>query len=299
MIQIVYGTEPYGIDVKRKKLINSISVPSMNLSSHSGNFTEEIMNECNSFPFMEKRRAVILEVESLEVLNDKIFKSYLKSPAEFTDLFIIAKKVDKRTKAFKEFESKGLLVPCMKLTNINEFKAIVFSELSSRGAKISEKAFELFVKKMNYFDKDDMTLLDVVGHLNACIDMSSTITDDIVDACCPSYENAQIFTLTSLIKENQADELYRQIRMISEKDSIGILSLLLKDFRVAYKLKFFSEKEVTTKRTAFSTYDSATLSRCMEVLTSIISGIKTGVYTSENALSVACSRLLSINKECA
>ncbi|WP_026653448.1 DNA polymerase III subunit delta [Butyrivibrio proteoclasticus] len=299
MIQIVYGTEPYGIDLKRRKLIDSISTPAVNLSSFVGVFNVDILNVCNTYPFLAEKRGVILEIDGLKDLDTAEFKRYMKNPPATTDLIIIAKKVDQRTKLYKTFDEAGLMVPCNKLKTMPELQKVIFSELRRQGATIKEDAYGLFVKKMNYFDNDGVTLLDVVSCLNSCISISNELTVDIIEKCCPSYEEANIFALASLIKENKADALYEQISLISEKDAIGILSLLLKDFRVAYKLKYYSDSEVGTKRTAFSTYDKTALNKAMLVITSTIAGVKNGSYSSDNALRIACSQLLTINRECA
>ena len=297
MISIVYGDEPYGIDVKKRKIEEMIKMPSMNLAFFAGEFNLDVLNACNTFPFVDDKRGVFLDIDSLKALDNKLFRDYCESPADFTELLIIVKDVDQRTKLFKSFKEQGLMFPCMKLKDLSEYKKVIAYELKKRNSSMLDDAAELFIKKMNYFNNDSVNLLNVVGYLDACSSISTTITKDIVDSVCPSFEEANIFLLTSLIKDRNATELYRQIKMIPAKDSIGIMSLLLKDFRVAYKLKAFDESAVTTKRTSFSSFPKELLCECMEILTEVISGVKKGTYTEDTALLTACARVMSaINK---
>ncbi len=293
MISIVYGNEPYGIDVKKRKIEAMVTMPSMNLTFFTGEFGLDVLNTCNTFPFMEDKRGVFLEIDSLKALDNEHFRNYCQSPADFTELLIIVKDVDQRTKLYKSFKEQGLLTPCMKLKDMSELQKVIVYELKKRNATMDDAAASLFIKKMNYFNNDSVNLLNVVGYLDACSCISNTITAELVDKVCPSFEEANIFMLTSLIKDGDTTELYRQIKMIPSKDSIGIMSLLLKDFRVAYKLKSFSENEVSTWKTSFSSFSRELLCECMEILTSVISGVKRGTYTEDIALLTACSRIMS------
>ena len=242
---------------------------------------------------MEERRAVILEIDSLGALDTPSFWGYCDSPSEYTDLLIVARNVDKRTNIYKTLEKKGLMNPCMKLKSESDLKKVIAYELKKRSAQIKLDAVDLFIKKMNYFDNEDINLLNVVGYLDACTCVSSIITVDIVERVCPSFEEANVFALTSLIREHNAQELYKQVTIITGKDAIRVLSLLLKDFRVAYKLKYFGSEEISTKRTMFASYPKELLCNCMNIIVSIISGIKNGYYSEDQSLLTACAKIMS------
>ena len=78
IISIVYGDEPYGIDVKKRKIEEMITMPSMNLSFFAGDFNLDVLNACNTFPFMEDKRGVFLDIETLKALDNDYFKDYCK-----------------------------------------------------------------------------------------------------------------------------------------------------------------------------------------------------------------------------
>lgn len=298
MISIAYGDEPYGIEVKKKKIKDMISIPAMNLSFFSGIFDFEVLDACRTFPCFEEKRGVIMEVDSLSYLDTYEFEEYCENPLDSTELLIVVKNVDRRTSIYKSMEMKGLMAPCMRLKNMLDLKKVIAYELKKRNANIKLDAADLFIKKMNYFENEDVDLLQVVGYLDSCACISNVITTEIVNQVCPSFEGANVFLLTSLINAGNAEELYRQISLIPTKDSIGVLSLILKDFRVAYKLKYFSAEAVSTKRTAFSTYSKDLLAECIQIITSIIAGIKNGNCTEDQSLPMACARLLSAIKCC-
>ena len=293
MITILYGDEPYGILKRKHKVVSQVTIPSMNLIELSGQFDLDVKNSCETFPFAEEKRVVVLDIDSLKALETKEFEEYLTSPCSTTDLVVVSKAVDQRTKLFKRLKALEVLSPCMKLDE-NTLKKVILSELASKDARIQTVALAEFIKRMNYAGNKDMNLLQMMGYLNTMVEVNKDITLDMVVKFSPKFEEPNIFILTGLIKSGNSEELYRQISMVSPKDAIGTLSLLFKDFRVSYKLKYFGKEEVGDSRCSFSDYDTSTLVECMELLNEVIEGIKTGRIAGEQALKLACGKLLTI-----
>ena len=125
MISITYGDEPYGIEVKKRKIKEMISIPAMNLSFFSGLFDFEVLDTCRTFPCLEEKRGVILEVDSLTCLDTYEFEEYCGNPLDSTELLIIVRNVDRRTTIYKSLEKKGFMAPCMRLQNVLDLKKVI------------------------------------------------------------------------------------------------------------------------------------------------------------------------------
>ncbi len=294
MIQILYGDEPYGIEKRKKKVISGLSTPQMNFEMRQGKFDIDMQTACLTYPFLDDRKVILLDVESLKALDTKEFKDYLKAPNKTTDLIIIVRNVDQRLKMFKALKEAGLLVPCMKLKSEKELTTVLCAEIKSRGGQITGNAMSEFLKRLNY-SKEGVNLLYAVGFIETLININKDIDEGMVKRYMPSNEEANEFWLSSLIKAKDADNLYKQLSLIPNDEDIKVLSLLLKDYRVAYKLKYFGEKEIGTARTEFAGLSKEMLNKAMNVITDGIYAIKSGYLPKEHALKSVCSQLLTIN----
>ncbi len=292
-IQVLYGDEPYGIEVKKKKVLSMVNVPDMNYEVRSGTFELEAQTLCNTFPFMDEHRVVLFDIDTLKALDTREFYEYLKEPMASTELLIICRNADQRLKVFKRLKEAGVLVPCMKLKDEREVMTVLCHEIKTRGGRITEEAMREFLKRLNY-SKEDVNLLLAVGFIETLCNISPDITLDNVRLYVPSNEEANEFWLTSLIRSKDAENLYRQISLIPNDEDIKVLSLILKDYRVAYKLTYFSDKEIGTGRTEFAGESRESLVKGMNIIVDGISGIKTGTIPKEHALKSVCSKLLTI-----
>ena len=301
-IQLLWGNEPYGIRKRREKALKGLSLQEMNYSVYDGSFDSAIKNACLVYPFMDSKRVVVLNVSSLSDLETKEFEEYLKAPSATTELLIIADNVDKRKKTFKKLSDLGCVYPCDKV-NDNDLKKVLQYEISSRGAQITEVAYAEFCKRCSYQDNDDMNILGMLSFIDSMVSVSKEITPELVERFVPKYEEPNVFGLTALIKKNDVDGLYRELSLIeaSSDEQIKTLSLLLRDYRIAYKLKLFEKTEVADRpqsvRTSFSDYSMSELISCMEILTNTIADIKSGKMPSDFALRSASIKLITINKE--
>lgn len=293
MIQVLYGDEPYGIEVKKKKALSLVNVPQMNYEVRQGSFDLDCLTSCNTFPFLDEKKVVVLDIETLKSLDTKEFYEYLKAPSASTELLVICRNVDKRLKVFKKLEQAGVLCPCEKLTDEKQIRNVILHEVKTRGGNITELALAEFLKRLNY-PKEGVNLLLATGFIETLVNINPDITHEAVMQYVPSNEEANEFWLTSLIKNKDADGLLKQISLIPNEDDIKVLSLLLKDYRVAYKLKYFSEKEIGTARTEFADYSSSQLLEAMNTIVDGIYAIKTGGTPKEYALKSVCSKLLTI-----
>ena len=79
------------------------------------------------------------------------------------------------------------------------------------------------------------------GLENIC--SNKEITAEVVEKSVVDRETENIFLLISLISEGKNRELFHQAELIRRQNSgniIGVLSLILRNYRIAYKMKVCS-----------------------------------------------------------
>ena len=89
MVKVLYGNEPYVIMKRKSKIIDALQNKQMNLQKYEGKFDMDVYNSCLEYPFLEDKRVVLLEVETIKDLDTPLFLEYIEKPTASTDLLII------------------------------------------------------------------------------------------------------------------------------------------------------------------------------------------------------------------
>ena len=298
MVKVLYGNEPYVVAKRKAKIVNALADKQMNFQQFDGKFDVDVYNSCLLYPFMEDKRVVLLDIESLGSLDNPAFEEYLANPVVTTDLLIICKNVDKRVKLYKKLKSLDVLVECNKLDG-DTLKKAILCELSSKGGAIQELALAELIKRLDYENDEAVNMFTIVGYLDNMLAIDKGITLEMVKKYVPKHEEANVFALSKLLLGESSAELLKEIEMVDSDESIKTLSLLLRDFRVAYKLKYFDKKDVAEKGvfTSFSNCSADVLVECMQTITDTISDVKAGRTTNEQALKLACIKLFNKLKD--
>ena len=121
MLKILYGKEHYTISRLKSEAVSQVDMPDMNYASFQ-KFDEEVVGLLRTYPFLEDRRVVVIDADSLSVINNEHFLNYIKTPEETSDLIIILREADQRTKLFKELKVGGYITFCDKLMRMNSRK---------------------------------------------------------------------------------------------------------------------------------------------------------------------------------
>lgn len=287
MIAVIYGDEPYKVDVMKRKYLNGIG----DVLRFEGDFNEEIASACSTFSLFSEKRAVVLTIDTLKALDNKSFLTYLKSPCDETSLVIICRKVDTRLKIYKHLKEANVLVPCMKVKEMDVFLKVIKAELNKLGAEITDDALREFVERINYFELDDMNLLIALSYLRGCAACNKAITIETVKDCVPKHDLSDVFAIPALVEKKDMDGLLREVNLLKENDAIGALSFLLRELRLAYKLNFFNATEVGATNKAFKGISRGKLAKGIKVVTENIEAIKTGHFTSDAALKLTLAEV--------
>lgn len=290
-MKVVYGNEPYLIE-QYKNHFMSMTARDINVSIISRKFDEEVYEQLHTYPLMDDKKVVILFCDTLKDLDNPLFYDYLNNPADFTALLIIVKSVDSRLRIYKRLYAGKLLVECNKFSTWNQFSRAVEFELSKHKAQISKDALRELCKRINYFEIDRVNFLEVKSILQSLYSLSPNITLDMVRQYVAENKEANIFSLAEMIKRRNMLSLKEQIALIAPTDTILVLSLILKEFRIAYKASMYPLRDIGVNKVLFSNLIPEVLLSCISIINRILIMIKTGQISNENVLEYACSILI-------
>lgn len=287
---LVYGNEPYLIHQYKKDITSSVLMPEFNLliSPEFGEAEQEFLMQS---PFLTDKKVLILNMDKLRP-NQQLERS-LKQQRSQADIYIFAGEVDRRLTLFKAFLPK----------EIKEYKKLardvlerfILTRLKGRGCCIRKPAYDLLMERLNY-DMDEVTLFDVVHALDRLCAVEGEITLEFVQNTVHINEKENVFELINLISAGNNTELFHQANLIMQNDkvnAIGTLSLLLRSYRLAYKVAcgYKLQELGVNPRTYIPKLSREEADRSMETIQHYVNGIKTGMYTQEIAVKLCFSKL--------
>lgn len=291
--ELIFGTEPYLIKAYRSSIVNGISIPDINILE-SEQFTAIERDFARQAPFLDSRRALILQFDKLSA--NEMLEEYLKTPSVKTDLFIFVKEIDKRTSLYKKFKKEGIK-QFDKDTDL--LKRWILGYIKKHGCRITEQAYTELTARINY-EMEDINLYYVQSALKKLCSTSEEITPDLVKRMIPLNEKEDVFRLIEMIDRKNTTELFHQADIMlqnGEQNVVGTLSLLLRSYRILYKVSVCgcSLKDAGVYyKTYIPSLSGKQAQRSMDTIQEIINGIKNGKYMPEFALRFCLSKLCQI-----
>lgn len=291
--ELIFGTEPYLIKAYRNSIVKGISIPDINILE-SEQFTAIERDFARQAPFLDSRRALILQFDKLSA--NEMLEEYLKTPSVKTDLFIFVKEIDKRTSLYKKFKKEGIK-QFDKDTDL--LKRWILGYIKKHGCRITEQAYTELTARINY-EMEDINLYYVQSALKKLCSTSEEITPDLVKRMIPLNEKEDVFRLIEMIDRKNTTELFHQADIMlqnGEQNVVGTLSLLLRSYRILYKVSVCgcSLKDAGVYyKTYIPSLSGKQAQRSMDTIQEIINGIKNGKYMPEFALRFCLSKLCQI-----
>ena len=174
---LIYGEERFEIEkfIDNMKESLSESFRQLNFISIDSEYDVEtnidfLINSCESFPFMDEKRIVVVKNSNLfQTSTSKIYsnddmiklKSYLENPLQSTRLIFAPTKVDKRSEIYKLINKKYDVISCERLDKIS-FSRWVLGRFKEKNISVDNLTKEYFIQRCGYLNKDtELTLLDV------------------------------------------------------------------------------------------------------------------------------------------
>lgn len=271
-IYLFFGQEQYFCKEIVKLLEERVINPSfrdLNYEYIEGeNITvQRIENACETLPFMDERRLVILKNFSLlqggktskeEEEQIKYLVEYIQKVPQSTCLvFWQSESIDKRKKLFQAIKKIGAAWEFEKLKSI-ELEKWIERHLRKKSKGIQRSALHFFMENGDYLSKNSTkTLIDIANEIDKIVDYvgdrKEIFIEDIEKILPRKLEN-DIFKMVDAIgQKNKKISLKLLNDMLKEgENEIKILSMIARQFRILIQCrelrdKGYSPKEIANK----------------------------------------------------
>ena len=244
---LLYGQEQYLLEKNTEKIIQTyLQQEEMDLNLEVLESLPkdifELLNKCETLPFMAEYRVVVLkntgifeskDKAALELLTEKIAKL-----PESTVLIIWEAMVDKRKKLFKLFQDRG----CAAEQNyLNEEQLIQFlgKWFYRYRLRIKASAVKLLLQRAG---------MELSSLLNECEKLAAlaeeVVTDEMLTAIVPERLESKVFQLTDALgrKDRQAAMENYQVMLQNRESVTGILFMIGRQIRQISQTKILLEK---------------------------------------------------------
>lgn len=232
MLKVLFGEEPYLID----RLVDQMAdgLDEMNIARFE-TLDDQVFQAAQQFPFLAKRQLIIADVPKLAC------ESLCKvSIPEFTDLVVLAGEVDKRTSLYKKLNKKGCLEEVKKM-DLPSLKTFITDQLAEHGGRMDEGVLDFFIRHIGYLTDEHISLYTVVTAIQQLTFAASVIKKEDVEALVEKSIDVKMWQLSGLLLNLDKKALFSMANhLLDEKESvIGMLSMILRTFRLAYKASLY------------------------------------------------------------
>lgn len=257
-IYLFYGEEELlskmMLDHVKKALIET-NFYQMNVNELDGGSidAQEIINACETLPFMSQKRLVIIKgskmFNSNQVSNadiDLICK-YLINKSNSTHIIFVNRNIDKKRKIYKTIQKQGEIVEYSRLNNSDLIKWIN-KRVNLQGKKINSNAIQTFIEHSDYLNKDSKaTLYDIDNEIDKLIAYAKDIEiiekQEVLGVVKDSLDS-NIFKLLELMGNGANGEALQLVDVLVKngESPVKILYMMIRQFRLMYHSKVLKDK---------------------------------------------------------
>lgn len=265
-IYILYGDEQYLIeqgisDLKKKRVNPAYEDFNYQIFDSESNGLDEILDACETLPFFEELKIVIVEGATYfqskgKGISDAVEERllvYIKDPSPTTTLLFIANgNIDKRKKSTKAISKAGKIIEFGRLDS-GDFNKWVAKVIKGNKCVIENKDLYKLVSHFGYLDyNSSKNLLSVKNDLEKLcggVDADKIITSTLIDKHIKKPIEGTIWNLIDAVAEKRAGKAIELLDHLIEggEPEIKILFLINKQFRLLKKVKILLNKGYTPK----------------------------------------------------
>lgn len=290
---LVFGEEPFQIDKYRKEIRKKVKVPELDLLETS-EFAENEKQFLSQYSLFGDEKVLIYRVRNMKECTELV--EYITDRKNSVSVYVFCDEVDKRSKVYKAFKKEEIL-EFNKLSHDLLEKTIV-QYVKKNGSAITKEAYNTFLQYVNYYSEES-NLYDVLHALERlCV--AKEITKETVEKIVLDRETEDIYSLIQLISEHNHESAQHQANLILENQKnnvIGVLSLLLRSYRLAYKMRVcnVSLKELGVQyRTFVPRLSAEECHQAMNIIDDAVNRIKQGFYRPDIALKLTLVQLCNL-----
>lgn len=249
-LYVLYGSEEYLKKVYCNKLIKALTRDgdTMNFTTYEEEKpnAKEIIDLAETLPFLAERRVILIK-------NSGYFKSgcddlveYFKEICETTCFVFVEHKVDKGMKMYKAAQKAGRVIE-MTTPGENDLMRWIASYLGRAGKKVRATTVRLIMERCG---TDMSTLVGELEKLISYVGERDVIENEDVACVCTVEIGNHIFAMIDAIAEKRQKDalnLYYELLASKKEDSLGILSLIARQFNLLMQVKEISMKNSSSK----------------------------------------------------
>lgn len=289
MVRILVGDEPYMIKAAIKESKKEIMLPDVNICEFDV-FSGEAYEYLMSVPLMDDKRIAVIRLDNLKKLDVPEFRSFLNSGSRNIAV-VRVNEYDARTSFYKELKKGGYIEEFFKTSYINCLPDFLEKKALKGGFSFEKGVVEAMIGRCGYVENEAVSIYTLLEMLKILSATSKSITMEHMEKVVAPYHKEERFILVKLILEKDVKRLQEQANLLSG-DAIAILSLLLREYRIAFKSKFYDLKAIGVTYSALSQKDIGYLKDSILFLTKTIKGIKQGTVIKEHCLLDAFLHLI-------
>ncbi len=296
MLQVWLGDEPFLMYQRIDREVAEIQFPDMNFTK--GNLDDRLYDSCFVSPFLADKRYVLVYAGMGNPLLEKLIDN---AEAIENDVIVILEgEIDKRKSVFKKAQKKKVICSFDRLDQkkFNEFCLFCLA-----GTQITEDDYRYLKDRMAYGVRPDADLYTVRAWLGALASAPQPVERRYIDHIIPEYTGGDAFGLFSFLVSKDSKGYFRLLDKLLEEDphsGISILSVLLRNFRLAYKVALVGAKDAE-KETGVASWQLRSMSKvtmesakeAMQLLQQGVNDIKKG-YPARQLMSEISVRLLNL-----
>ncbi len=243
-IYLLYGQERYLRRYYRDKLKEALCGQDEGMNTHFFDGKDcrvgEIIDLAETLPFLASRRVIFMTDTGLFKSGGEQLAEYLAEVPRTTFFIFSESEVDKRSRLFKQVQSKGCAV-CMETQDDKTLKRWIGGILKKEGKKITESTAALFLAKAGAEMENIQTELEKL--ICYCGDRE-VIEEADVEAICTERITNRIFDMINAMAERQqgrALELYYDLLALREPP-MRILFLIARQCNMLLQTKEMKNK---------------------------------------------------------
>ncbi|RRD96144.1 DNA polymerase III subunit delta [Clostridiales bacterium COT073_COT-073] len=246
---LLYGQEKYLLEISLNKIIHHFLKPeekdfNLEIMENLPKDMAELVNKCNTLPFMAEYRVMVLKTTGLFEHKDKKamdqLAGELQKLPETTVLVVVEDTADKRKKLYKCFQTDGYIEE-QKYLSEEQIAQLLIKRFDRQGLKIKLDAVGLLIQR---------TGTELFKLLNECEKLSSyaeeVITGEMVIKLVPERLESRIFRLTDALGQKDRQEaVYNYQVMLQNKESANyILYMIDRQILQLYQTKLLAAERM-------------------------------------------------------
>ena len=296
---MIDGLEDYKRDLKVRELADGN--PVTRFFRWEPALEDAWLSDCTLFG----KKCIWLSLNTLEA-SAEMERALKLGETTSNDLVVSIRHPHRRLKVYKQLEQKGKSYTCDKLGE-NELAAYIRKGLRKLNAGMTDGAYQLLIARSCYFEKDEITLYTVNTYLKQLTFSSRDITEEIVDAILPKFLDEDIRKLSVFLFDKEPSAFFGLVADLLEgkQEPIPMLGMLLRNFRIAYKLQLYRDKtdKQLMELLGLSDWQMRSIGRarnltmeqinaCIATLQEAAANIKTGRMAGQVAFKIAMGNLI-------